>query len=83
MLAVLVVRGCARNKKWWPLPVTLLLMGLNALFQFYRDNKLTFLWQEGLQWFAENAVVVSRYAFVLLSAALILVSLQALAPKKR
>ena len=83
VLAVLVVRGCARNKKWWPLPVTLLLMGLNALFQFYRDNKLTFLWQEGLQWFAENAVEVSRYAFVLLSAALILVSLQALTPKKR
>ena len=84
LLVILVVMGCIRNKKRWPIPVTLLLLGFNAFVQFYRDNKITFLWEvESLEWFAENAVTVSRYVFVLISAALIPVGLKALSHEGR
>ena len=79
LLVILAVTGCVRNKKRWPVPAILLLLGLNAFLQFYRDNKITFLWEaESLQWFAENAVTVSRYVFFLISAALIPIGLKAI-----
>ena len=81
LLVILVTAGCARNRKWWPLPVTLALLGLNAFMQFYRDNKITFFWEEGWEWFAENAVAVSRCVFCPLSIALIAVGLKALSPR--
>lgn len=83
LLVILVTVGCMRNKKWWPLPVMLLLLGLNAFMQFYRDNKITFLWEEGWEWFAENAVAVSKWVFFPLSIALIAVGLKALSPKEK
>lgn len=81
LLMVLVAAGCIRNKKWWPIPATLALLGLNAFMQFYRDNKITFFWNEGWEWFAENAVAVSRWVFFPISILLIIVSLKALSPR--
>ena len=83
LLVILVVMGCVRNKKWWPLPVVLALLGLNAVFQFYRDNKITFFEENGWMWFVDNAVTVSRYVFAAISAALIPVSLRALEPRRK
>lgn len=84
LLLVLVIRGCVRSRKWWPAAVTVVLLGISAFFQFYRDNKIEVFFEEGMEWFLENAGTISLIAFLLISAALIPVALRAVsAPARR
>ena len=80
LLIALVIRGCAKSKKWWPVPVTAALLGLSAFFQFFRDNKIEILFEEGWEGVLENAETISFAAFAVISAALILTALKAIAP---
>ena len=82
LLLVIVIAGCVRTRKWWTLPVTAALLGASAFFQFYRDNKIGFVLEEGWEWAVDNAVTISRIAFFLISAALIRVAGQAITSKK-
>ena len=81
LFVVLAVRGCVRNRKWGPVPVMLALFGCSAFFQFLRDNKIEFIFNEGWEWLADNAWTVSDIAFVLISVGLVFTGLWALRPK--
>ena len=81
-LMVLVIRGCVLGRRWWPVPVTAILLGISAFFQFYKDNKIEAFFEEGMEWWLENAGTISAVAFFLISAALIPVGLKALDPAK-
>ena len=78
LFLIFVIRGCVKNKKWWPVPVMLALLGCSAFFQFLRDNKIEFIFNEGWEWLAENVWAISNGAFVLISAGLIAVGLCAM-----
>ena len=80
-LMVIVVRGCLKAKRWWPVPVTVMLLGISAFFQFFRDNKIEL--PESWEWAMENAWTISLTAFLLISAALIFTGLKAVAPAGR
>ena len=82
-LMVLVVRGCVKGRRWLPVPLTAVLLGASAFFQFYKDNKIEALFEEGMEWWLENAGTISVIAFLLISAALIPVGLKAVAPPRR
>ncbi len=82
-LMVLVVRGCVKGRRWLPVPLTAALLGASAFFQFYKDNKIEALFEEGMEWWLENAGTISVIAFLLISAALIPVGLKAVAPPRR
>ena len=82
ILMVLVIRGCVKGGRLWPVPVTVALLGISAFFQFYRDNKIEFLFEEGWEWALDNAETFSLIAFFLISAGLILTGLKAVAPGK-
>ena len=86
VLMVLVVRGCLRNKKWWPIAATTALLGISAIFQFMRDKPYLFtepMSEKAGDWLMENAETVAIVAFFLISAALIPVGLKALSPGKK
>ena len=80
LLMVLIVRGCTKSKRWGTVPAAVLLLGLSAFFQFFRDNKLEFIFEEGWEWALEHAQTISLASFLLISAALILTGLKAVAP---
>ena len=80
-LMVIVVRGCLKAKRWWPVPVTVVLLGISAFFQFFRDNKIEL--PESWEWAMENAWTISLMAFILISAALIFTGLKAVVPAGR
>ena len=82
MLLGIVISGCIRNRKWWPIPVFLALLGCSAFFQFFRDNKIEFVFEEGWEWAVENAEAIAFAAFFLISAGLTAVSLRAVSGKK-
>ncbi len=82
LLMVLVIRGCVKGGRLWPVPVTAALLGISAFFQFYRDNKIEFLFEEGWEWALDNAETFALIAFFLISAGLILTGLKAVAPGK-
>ena len=63
------------------MPVFLALLGCSAFFQFFRDNKIEFVFEEGWEWALENAEAISLASFFLISAALIAVSLRAISGK--
>ena len=77
LFLILVICGCVRNRKWWPVPVLLALFGCSAFFQFLRDNKIEFIFNEGWEWLAENVWTISNIMFILISAGLIAVGLGA------
>ena len=81
-LLALVIRGCVKAKRWWPVPVTAALLGISAFFQFYRDNKIDFP-EEGWEWALEHAGTISLVAFFLVSAALIFTGLKAVSKGKQ
>ena len=81
LFVILVIRGCVRNRKWGPVPVVLALFGCSAFFQFLRDNKIEFIFNEGWEWLADNAWTISDIAFVLISVGLVFTGLWALRPK--
>ena len=74
----IVIRGCVRARRWRPLPVTAVLLGISAFFQFFRDNKIEL--PESWEWAAENAWPISLTAFLLVSAALVFTGLKAVEP---
>ena len=78
LLMIFVIRGCARNRKWWPAALTVLLLGVSAFFQFFRDSKIEFIFNEGWEWVQENADSIAIVAYILISAALIPTALSAL-----
>ena len=78
LLMIFVIRGCARNRKWWPAALTVLLLGVSAFFQFFRDSKIEFIFNEGWEWVQENADSIAIVAYILSSAALIPTALSAL-----
>ena len=82
MLLAIVIAGCVRNRKWGPVPVFLALLGCSAFFQFFRDNKIEFVFEEGWEWAVDNAVTIAFAAFFLISAGLTAVSLRAISRKK-
>ena len=73
LLMALVIRGCVKEKRWWPIPVTAALLGISAFFQFFRDNKIELDWE----WAMDNAWTISLAAFVMISAGLIVTGLKA------
>ena len=73
LLLALVIIGCVRNRKWLPIPVTLVLMGISAFFQFFRDNKI----EVENEWILEHMWTISTIAFLLVSAGLIAAGLAA------
>lgn len=81
LFVILVIRGCVKNQKWVPLPVMLALFGCSAFFQFLRDNKIEFIFNEGWEWLADNAWTISNIAFILISVGLVFTGLAALRPK--
>ena len=78
LLMVLVIRGCVKGKRWWPIPVTAALLGISAFFQFFRDNKIELDWE----WAMDNAWTISLAAFVMISAGLIVTGLKAVGTGK-
>ena len=78
LLMVLVIRGCVKGRRWWPVLVTALLLGISAFFQFFRDNKIEIEWE----WALDNAWTISLIAFALISTGLIFTGLKALEAKK-
>ena len=74
LFMALVIRGCVKGKRWWPIPVTAALLGISAFFQFFRDNKIETEWE----WATENAWTISLAAFALISAGLIVTGLKAI-----
>ena len=83
LFMALVIRGCVKAKRWLPAPAAAALLGLSAFFQFYRDNKIGFLFEEGWEWALEHAGTISLAAFILISGALIFTGLKAVAPADR
>ena len=83
LLMIFVIRGCARNRKWWPAALTVLLLGVSAFFQFFRDSKIEFIFNEGWEWVQENADSIAIVAYILISAALIPTALSALRRSSR
>ena len=81
LLLVFVIRGCIRGKRWIPIPVTVLLIGVNTFFQFLRDNKIEFFFEEGWEWVLDNAETIAFAAYILISAGLIITGLKAVAPE--
>ena len=73
LFMALVIRGCMKGKRWQPVPVTAVLLGISAFFQFFRDNKIETEWE----WATENAWTISLAAFALISAGLIVTGLKA------
>lgn len=82
MLLGIVISGCIRNRRWEPIPVFLALLGCSAFFQFFRDNKIEFVFEEGWEWAVENAEAIAFAAFFLISAGLTAVGLWAVSRKK-
>ena len=82
MLLALVIRGCVLSGRWGPVPVTVLLLGISAFFQFFRDNKIE-LPEEGWEWALDHAGTIALAAFFLVSAALIFTGLKAVSPGNR
>lgn len=80
LLLAITVRGCVRNRKWTPAAAIILLLGVSAFFQFYRDNKIPFVFEEGWEWALENARTISITAFFLVSAGLAAAGFAALRP---
>ena len=80
LLLALVIRGCVRSGRWGPLPVTALLLGISAFFQFFRDNKIE-LPEEGWEWALDHAGTIALAAFALVSAALVMTGLKAVSPE--
>ncbi len=80
LLLVLVIRGCVRSGRWGTLPVTALLLGISAFFQFFRDNKIE-LPEEGWEWALDHAGTIALAAFALVSAALVITGLKAVSPE--
>ncbi len=83
LLMVIMIRGCARNRKWLPAAAAIALLGVSAFFQFYRDNKIPFVFEEGWEWALENARTISITVFFLVSAGLIAAGFAALRPSSR
>ena len=67
LLLGIVVPRCIRGRKWLPLAAVLLLAGASVFFQFYRDNKIEFLFEEGWEWALDHASTISLIAFGLVS----------------
>jgi hypothetical protein len=82
MLLGIVIAGCIRNRRWGPIPAFLALLGCSAFFQFFRDNKIEFVFEEGWEWAVENAEAIAFAAFFLISAGLTAVGLWAVSRKK-
>ena len=80
LLMALIIRGCTKSGRWGTVPAAVVLLGLSAFFQFFRDNKLEFIFEEGWEWALDHAQTISLAAFLLISAALILTGLKAIAP---
>ena len=80
LLLALVIRGCMRSGRWGTLPVTALLLGISAFFQFFRDNKIE-LPEEGWEWALDHAGTIALAAFALVSAALVMTGLKAVSPE--
>lgn len=72
ILMILVIRGCVRNKKAGPAVAAALLMGLNALMQFFQDKPYLFPLPEGT-----DAGTLAIIVFALCSAGLIAAGLWA------
>ena len=83
LLLVIAVRGCVRNRKWLPAAVIIALLGVSAFFQFYRDNKIPFVFEEGWEWALENARTISTAVFFLVSVGLTAAGFAALRPSSR
>ena len=82
LLLWIIAAGCIRNRRWWPLPVYLALLGCSTFFQFFRDNKIEFVFEEGWEWALDNAETIACAAFFLISAVLIPVGLKAISSRK-
>ena len=77
-LLVLLVLGCRKTGKWWTVAAAAGLMGVSAFFQFFRDNKIEVEWE----WALDNAWTIALVAFVLVSAALVRIGLEAYGTRK-
>ena len=73
------IAGCVRNRRWWTIPATLCLMGLSALFQFFRDDKVAFMLES--EWLSSNKETICPVVYILISAALIPIALKAVTPR--
>lgn len=71
LLLGIVVPRCIRGRKWLPLAAVLLLAGASVFFQFYRDNKIEFLFEEGWEWALENAETIASAAYLLIGAGMV------------
>ena len=78
-LLVLLGLGCRRTGKWWTVAAAACLMGVSAFFQFFRDNKIEVEWE----WALDNAWTIALVAFVLVSAALVPIGLEAYRTRKK
>ncbi len=87
LLLALVIAGCIRNGRWLTLPVILVLLGISAFFQFFRDNKIDFLYDflYGHEWYwaIDCAPEISLGVFFLVSVGLSAAGLKAVSPKRR
>ena len=72
LFMVIAVCGCRRNRNWKPVIVSVALLLLSMLFQFYRDNKIVIIFEEGWEWALDNKEAISRTMFLLISVGLIL-----------
>ena len=77
-LLALMICGCRRNRKWWTVAAAVLLLGVSTFFQFYRDNKFLFIFEEGWEWALDNKEMISRIAFLLISVGLVFVGKKAI-----
>ena len=82
LLLWIMIRGCIRGKRWWPLPAAAALLGISAFFQFFRDNKISFVFEEGWEKILEHSGTIAIAAFVLVSAGLVFCGLKAVSPAK-
>ena len=79
----IIIRGCIRNRKWLPAAAAAALMGVSAFFQFFRDNKIPFVFEEGWEWALDHASTISIVAFLLVSIGLAAAGFAALRPAVR
>ena len=81
LLLALIIFGYVKSRRWtrfWTIPVTLVLLGISAFFQFFRDNKIETEWE----WALDNAWTISMAAFALVSAGLVFTGLMAFGTRK-